>query len=61
VMNNVQVATTAWSNSALSFDVPGTNPLGGGEWVKGERAQLFVLVNGQTSNTVTLTITGPPS
>ena len=61
VMNNVQVPTTAWSNSALSFDVPGTNPLGGGEWVKGERAQLFVLVNGQTSNAVTLTITGPPS
>lgn len=61
MMNNMQIPTRAWSNSAITFVVPLTNPLGGGEWVEGEPVQVFVLVNGQKSNSVTLTVTGPPS
>ena len=60
MMNGAPVPTRSWSNSAISFTVPFANPVGGGQWAAGEQATVSVVVNGQTSNSVTLTVTGPP-
>jgi hypothetical protein len=61
LMNGAPVPTRSWSNNAISFIVPFANPVGGGQWAAGEQASVSVVVNGQTSNSVTLTVTGPPT
>jgi hypothetical protein len=61
LMNGAPVPTRSWSNNAISFTVPYANPVGGGQWAAGEQASVAVVVNGQTSNSVTLTVTGPPT
>jgi len=61
LMNGAPVPTRSWSNNAISFTIPFANPVGGGQWAAGEQVPVSVVVNGQTSNSVSLTVTGPPT
>jgi hypothetical protein len=53
------ITADSWSDTSIVFKVPDKNPLDGGAWAPTQVVQVGVLVNGQTSNTLPLTVLSP--
>jgi hypothetical protein len=56
LLNGSQIGTDSWSNTSITFTVPGANPVGNVDWTPDQVVQLAVSTMGQTSNTVNFTV-----
>ncbi len=56
-LNGAPIPFKRWSDSAIVFDVPAANPVGNTAWTPAQDVQLAVVVSGQTSNSMTFTVT----
>jgi IPT/TIG domain. len=61
LLDGAPVAVTQpWADTALTFTVPASPPGGGAAWVKPEQiVRISVVINGQSSNDVTLVVASP--
>lgn len=55
--NSEPIPFTQWSDSAILFKVPSTDPAASAAWAPPTKVQLATVVNGQTSDSVAFTVT----
>jgi IPT/TIG domain len=59
-LDNVPVSTGGWTDNSITFTAPGAAPPSGATSTQRQQVKAAVIVNGQSSNSVTLTIISAP-